>query len=267
MFLIPEEILTSTIKQKLQELKNDLAQVDRIFAGTSEAVRDELKNYLARNAIQVTKGFPMDSSLFPAYVILLGSEREEPEGLGNFIGEDDDYIEVTTYTETVTIEALGALTGFKLTHRPIQEITQIIYDGQERTEDGFIIDGRLGTVSFGTEDMIGNTATVTYQASSVGMELFGTMMVSQYRIETWTTNGDLTILLYHLLKWILLSSRDDLENAGLKRQSIGGTDIELVPMPYPEPVYRRALTLEVSTDFFWEKKHGYISRFIDESRL
>lgn len=63
-----------------------------------------------------------------------------------------------------------------------------------------------------------------------------------YRIEVWTTNGDLTVWLYHLLKWALLSGRDWLLLQGLLRQKLSGSDFEPVPAYFPEFVYRRALS-------------------------
>lgn len=104
-----------------------------------------------------------------------------------------------------------------------------------------------------------------YDDDELDEEVYGTLCVAQYRIETWTNNADLTVLLYQLLKWIILSSRDALDQAGLTRQSISGTDLEPVPLQIPELIYRRALILEVTYEFKWQTPYGRITQIIDET--
>jgi hypothetical protein len=61
-------------------------------------------------------------------------------------------------------------------------------------------------------------------------------------LEVWAKNADLTVELYHLVKWALLSGRDELVNDGLFRQKLSGSDFQPAPNYFPEFVYRRALT-------------------------
>lgn len=259
MFVVADEVLSTLINNALQSLKSDQTVLDRVFMNARDSVRAELKNYIAQNSIQVTRGYPQDPTRLPAYVIVLGSEREETEAFGSFLGDEDDYTEITTYTETVKIQTSGTFTGFTVTHRPIQNIVQILYGGIDQTAGGSIIDAQHGTVSFGTPDMNSKTATVQYQAITTSMELYGTLMNSQYRIESWSNNGDLTVLMYHLLKWIVLSNRDALYTNGLFRVTIGGTDFEPVQLPTPLNIYRRALTIDMSSEARWEQKYNFIS--------
>lgn len=189
MFVIPEQIITQVIENKLNDLRNNPSELDEIFSGLDDSTKNEIKAYVLNNSIRVVRGFPREPSALPSYVIVLGSEREEIEALGSYIG---DYEELNE-------------------------------------------------------------------------EMYGTLCVAQYRIEAWSNNGDLTVLLYQLLKWIILSSRDSLENAGLTRQSISGTDFEPVPLQYPELIYRRALILEVTYEVRWNAPYTRIERIIDES--
>lgn len=78
-------------------------------------------------------------------------------------------------------------------------------------------------------------------------ELLEVLYSSSYRAEVWSDNGDLTVELYHLLKWALLSGRKDLIKQGLFNQKLGGTDFEPAPEYFPIFVYRRALTFWCQT--------------------
>lgn len=183
MFLIVEELLTKTIEDKLAYLRATPAEIDQIFAGASEATRNNIKKYVTDNAIRVVRGFPRDPAVLPVYAIVLGAENEQVASLGSSIGDDDETSE----------------------------------------------------------------------------EMYGVMTNVQYRIEVWSNNGDLTVHLYHLLKWIVLSSRDDLQKEGLINQTVGGADLEPVPLQLPELVYRRALSLSGMYEARWTVPYGRIT--------
>lgn len=189
MILIPDDILANLIQTKLTTLKNNPALIDQIFVNISHETKQELQNYLTNNQINVTKNFALSGAVAPSYVIILGSEREDMQSLGNALG------------------------------------------------------------------------------GSFDSEYYGSIMNAQYRIEAWAFNADLVVLLHALLKWIMLSSRSYLESQGLIRQSIGGGDLEPAPiMDYPQPIYRRALTIDFSFDAGWKQTKGdVIEQFIDET--
>src|SRR5690606_18968421 len=89
---------------------------------------------------------------------------------------------------------------------------------------------------------------IDFDYKTTGYETYGTQFHANYRIETWTENGDLTTYLYHLLKQIILQSRAELEEKGLILQKISGGDFEPLPEYFPAFVYRRALMFE--TEYF-----------------
>lgn len=262
MFLMADSILVNTINSRLNDIKQDATILDRLFSQVDPTLRDQMKNYLASNQIYVCKGYPMNHSFLPAYAVILGSEQEEPEALGGALGGDEANYTIQTFTETLTIENLNTLVGFQTTNKPVQSLLNVTYNGANHTADAVILDETKGTVYFGTPDMLGKTVSVTYTALVSGYELYGTLLSSQYRIETWATNGDLASLLYHLLKWMILSSRDDLDAQGLKNQRISGTDLEPIETRYPEPIYRRALILSASSEARWDKAFNFINRIV-----
>lgn len=70
--------------------------------------------------------------------------------------------------------------------------------------------------------------------------LASTYMNSNYRIECWSDNGDLTAYMYVILKWCLWSSRQEMLNMGWVNIRVNGTDLEPVPDYMPTFIYRRA---------------------------
>lgn len=90
-------------------------------------------------------------------------------------------------------------------------------------------------------------------------EMHGILSNVQYRVETWSNNADLTVHLYYLLKWIILSNRDALEQGGLFNQSVSGADLEPVPLQVPELIYRRGLTISGICETRWSIPYGTIT--------
>lgn len=97
-------------------------------------------------------------------------------------------------------------------------------------------------------------------------ELYGTMFQSQYRIETWSTNADLTVCLFLILKWIFLDARDDLNKKGLLLQHLGAADLDPIP-DFPDFPYRRALLFETTSEAWINRTYDTISEVIDESEF
>jgi len=64
----------------------------------------------------------------------------------------------------------------------------------------------------------------------------------QYRIEVWTNNAEVTIMMWDVAKWLLLRYRAYLETTfGMMSQRLGGGDVIPQPDYYPEFVYIRSL--------------------------
>lgn len=191
MFMLVDTILSQVITNQLDNLRQNPSLLDTIFSAVDDNTRNQIKGYILNNQINVLRGFPRDPAVLPAYAIVLGSEREEPEAIGQYLYDDDDS----------------------------------------------------------------------------NQEVYGTFYVAQYRIETWTTNADLTILLYNLLKWILLSNRDYLETQGIKRQTITGTDFEPIRIEFPELIYRRTAILDAMYEVRWLNPYSTITDVVVNETL
>jgi hypothetical protein len=71
---------------------------------------------------------------------------------------------------------------------------------------------------------------------------------NRYRIESWTNNADLTLIMHDIIKWNLLKYRTYLENSwGFMEQRIDGGDIVPQPEYYPEFAYIRSLGYNCKT--------------------
>jgi len=70
-----------------------------------------------------------------------------------------------------------------------------------------------------------------------------TYMDSNYRVECWTDNGDLTSYMYTIAKWCLLSARKKMLSDGFILPKLSGSDLEPVPDYFTSFVYRRELII------------------------
>ncbi len=260
MIPLIEDLLTETIENRLKWLKSNVDIVDRIFSQASVTSRNRLKTYLGKNGINVMRGFPIDRTTMPAYVIMLGGETEMGQSLGGYLGDDDEGYELMQTTENQRIINHDGVFAVRVDHKPIFSVNSITYNGVYYDFEWDVIDENKGLIAldFPVDLTESDTVTIDYVYKEKGLESYGTFYNSQYRIETWTTNGDLTVLLYHLLKWIMLSSRDYLGEQGLVVQNLGGLDFEPAPEYMPEFVFRRALTFECTTENSYDAEFSYI---------
>lgn len=260
MLPVVEDLIAGVLQDRLKFLQSNVDIVDRIFPQSTVTTRTRLKSYLQSNAIQILRGFPRDASSLPAWVIMLGGEGEVQQTLGNYLGEDDTNIVTDTVTETQQILTHEGLCIVQLQHKPLLAVNSITYNGDVYTDDFVELDEDRAIVQleFPVDLSVADTVQVNYTYEVSGTDTFGAFFRSQYRVETWTNNGDLTVLMYHLSKWALLSARDSLTEQGLVMQSLGGMDFEPAPEYLPEFVYRRALTFECTTEVSYDATFGFI---------
>jgi len=266
MIPIIEDVIAQIIDSRLKYLKANVDIVDRIFSTATLTSRNRLKEYITSSNIKVLRGFPRDQTQLPAYVILLGGEREQEESLGTFIDDDEDNFTTATVTETQKAYRQGESYVIQTRKKPILNVQSItVGDMSYQSPQFMVLDNEKGIVQINVPVQTYDDVRIDFTVLSTGNELYGTLFNSQYRIETWTSNGDLTVLLYHLLKWIFISARNELVNSGLVRQTLGGMDFEPAPEYFPEFVYRRAMTFEVFTEISVNPDEGfpYISTFED----
>lgn len=259
MISVVEDLLTEVIVERLEYLRNNLDRIDRIFSCVSKVNRENLKTYIRNNSIKVIRGFPRDQSTIPVYAILLGAERQVNDYIGGYMDESEQYRTIKSVTETLTVKRKFGSYVVVTTKKPVQSIESVECNGEQYASEVEILDEKLGIILLEFPVDLGDEITITYNYLSEGDDLYGVMINSQYRIETWTNNGDLTVMLYHLLKWIMLSAKDKLTERGLIIQDMGGTDFEPQPEYFPEFVYRRAMLFNAQYEISIGKETGYIT--------
>lgn len=91
----------------------------------------------------------------------------------------------------------------------------------------------------------------------------GTYMNSNYRIECWSDNGDLTSYMYIILKWCLWSSKHQMLSLGWVNIKLSGTDLEPVPDYFPMFVYRRALQVNLMYENLYYEDIESLGQYVD----
>lgn len=87
--------------------------------------------------------------------------------------------------------------------------------------------------------------------------LASTYMNSNYRIECWSDNGDLTSYMYVILKWCLWSSRQQMFDLGWVNVRLSGLDLEPVPDYMPVFIYRRSAQITLMYEnLYYEEIHN-----------
>jgi len=255
---IVEDYLSELIEKQLAYLKGNPNHLDKILQ-MSPSRMNMLKTFIQGNEtkpkpIKVIRGYPRTPTELPCIAILLSAEEETQDSLG------DHGNEAVTGMESVTIETVVVdrpKSGYgaphiKLPNVPIENVSSVVDNamGLGLDEDDYeLVNPQKGIVAVYDSDLQdGSPVTVSYTYLTDSVEELETMYDLTYRIEVWTNNGDLTVQLYHLLKWALMSKRDDLvSDYNLFKQKLSGADFEPVPAYFPEFVYRRALSLACTT--------------------
>ncbi|MNW28252.1 hypothetical protein D3C74_50740 [compost metagenome] len=262
MIPLTEDLLTEVVEKRLKWLNSNVDIVDSIFSSAAVTTRERLKEYLKKNGVRVMRGFPVDRTSLPSYVIMLGGEQEVTQVLGGYLGEDDETYEIAQAVETQRILRHDGMSVVKIDNKPLFTVNSITYDGIDYDVEFEVLDYTRGLVmlDFPVDLVHSNTVEINYVYKESGVESYGTYYNAQYRIETWTENGDLTVILYQLLKWILLSERDYLASNGLAIQNMGGLDFEPAPEYFPAFVYRRALTFDCTLENSYDAKFKFINQ-------
>lgn len=261
--LIPlvEEKLEIILRRKLKELKTNVDIIDKVFPTASETNKQKLKQYIGEEQLKVVRGFPRNQNHIPAFVILLGSEQETISGIGDYVGESIEFDEDNTVEVLpVRVDSDGRR-YVKTSKKPVENVNFVDVGGNSFLDGFAISDNRRGIVVL-DDDVIpsgSDEVAIDYDFRKTGYETYGTQFHANYRIETWTENGDLTTYLYHLLKSILFQSRMEIEEDGIILQKINGADFEPLPDYFPAFVYRRALMFETTYFADFDVSFPYIS--------
>ncbi|AGR46993.1 hypothetical protein SHANETTE_99 [Bacillus phage Shanette] len=241
--LIPliEDYIIENIENKLDLLKKNPSAISRIVK-LDKARLDMISKYLTKKEILLKKGYPRTPAELPCIAIMLSTEDETEEGLGDmgYSGDDQSFL-------TVGLPCKYGTVGYEiqLTKPNVQKVHNIRHNDTGMTIEQYDVDYAKSKIIIHDEGFVeeGDIFTIEFSYTSGAQETVRTMFEAEYRIEVWTENGDLTVDLYHLVKWAMLSGRDFLiDEKDIYRQKLSGGDFEPVRSFEPAFVYRRALT-------------------------
>lgn len=248
MIPVIEDYLFELVQSKLTELRDDPEQIQKIL-GISQRRMLNLQEYISRTPVKVIMGYPRTPAELPCISIMLSGETETQEGLGD-LDFGESHTESTTEL-AVVVDTLGGkvdLPYIQLSRKPMEDITSIYSQALGTTldpiQDYYIADSEASIVAF-PNGMVEHDDILEITYTHGTLESIGTRVLyeADYRLEVWTTNGDLTVELYHLVKWALLVGRDFLGyDKYIYRQKLGGSDFEPATGYFPEFVYRRSVT-------------------------
>lgn len=243
-----EDYLSELIESKISYLKSNPDRLDKILQ-TSQTKLGRLKNFIQNKDVNVIMGYPRTPAELPCICIFLSGESEEPVGLGDTDEYEEQYNSANINEQIPVTQEIIDQAFIKLSNYPliaIQSVTNLTTTQQLPAEDYSIDHVDSGVVSINTESLqIGDILRVSYEYRSYGSNYVEVTYESNYRIEVWSENGELTVQLYHVLKWILLSGRSDLLDSGLFIQRLSGNDFEPVSDFFPSFVYRRTVSMYV----------------------
>ncbi|MMZ43510.1 hypothetical protein D1872_50620 [compost metagenome] len=247
MISIVEDYLSELVQSKLAVLKSQ-PQLANSILGLNNDMRERLKMFIQTTPINVIKGYPRGPAEFPCVCILLAGEEETQMGLGDYSEGD-----MVTYGQgSSKVEYIDRIGGdlttphCRVDHVPVVKVDEVVNltSGSIIPEYAYYLaNPDLGIITFSSDEWAvdGDLLDVRYSFMETSSQDLETMFEANYRLEVWTNNGDLTVYLYHLVKWAILSGRGFLDERGLFRQRVSGADFEPATSWFPEFVYRRAL--------------------------
>jgi hypothetical protein len=242
LIMIPlvEDYIIENIEERLKVLRANPSAISRIIPLGKERL-DMISKYITKKEILLKKGYPRTPAELPCICIMLSTEDETEEGLGDtgFSGNDSSFL-------TVGLPVKYGTLGWEvqLTKPNVTKVHSIRHNDTGMVIDDYDVDYAKSKIII-REDFVmeDDMVTIEFSYTSGAQETVRTMFEAEYRIEIWTENGDLTVDLYHLVKWAMLSGRDFLiDKKDIYRQKLSGGDFEPVRSFEPAFVYRRALT-------------------------
>lgn len=253
--------LKEIIENRLSYLKQNVDELTNIFGVISDDTLNRLKSYLQMRDIRVRLSYPIDQNFSPCFCIRLGTEDEIQRYLSNYGDDDEEYVKTESVTEDLRISEVDGFPVVKTSKRPIYSVESIIYKGETYYDEFIVSDPEHGLISLYFEiDPSVDTLTINYEREVEGAELYGYLAQSTYVIEAWSTNPEETIMLYHIMKWIIQSSYDDLSNIGAFNIKVSGQDLEPVDSFSPNFAFRRGFILTLQYEVTIDQPFNFINK-------
>ena len=209
MSIIPEIIIQKVLVDGVRNIRNVSWKSDQLFKSIPQNFAQEFYDLLTKTPIDVTINYPREDSQFPCICILLRAEEETHVFLNDLM--------LSGYDSTSGLMGMGEF---------------FFSEGESST-----------TKTYEPGGTIGDPRKLFDKNKNVYKEVRGSGQSCSYLLQIMTDNQNFTIFLYHLVRYIILSSLNTLEENGIHELKLSGTDFLPQAAQQPNFVFMRGINM------------------------
>ena len=209
MSIIPEIIIQKILVDGIRDIRNISWKSDQLFKSIPQNFAQEFYELLTKTPIDVTINYPREDSQFPCICILLRAEEETHVFLNDLM--------LSGYDSASGLMGMGEF---------------FFSEGESSTADSYEPNG-----------VIGDPRKLFDKDKNVYKEVKGSGQSCSYLLQIMTDNQNFTIFLYHLIRYIILSSIHTLEDNGIHELKLSGTDFLPQAAQQPNFVFMRGINM------------------------
>ena len=210
MSIIPEIIIQRALVNGIRNIRSSPWRSDQLFKSVPQSYAKEFFDLVKNTPIDITMNYPREDSQFPCVCILLRAEEETEIVLGDFLSGG--------YTDK------GSLLG-----------TNEFFFTEDATDSP--------SSSFGSINAIGEPPRIFDRRKKVYKEVMGSGFACSYLLQVMTDDQDFTVFLYHLVRYIVLSSISMLTANGIHQLRLSGTDFLPQAAQQPNFIFMRGINM------------------------
>ena len=209
MSLVPEIIIQRVLVDGIRQVRSNSWRSDQLFKSVPQSFAQGFSDLLQKTPIDITIGYPREDSQFPCIAILLRAEEETDILLGDLLSAG--------YTDTSGLMGSG----------------EFFFTEGTSTSDS----------SYGSEFSVGDPRRIFDRDSRTYKEVRGSGQSSSYLVQIMTDDQEFTIFLYHVVRFIILSSIPMLTENGIHQLRLSGTDFLPQAAQQPNFVFMRGINM------------------------
>lgn len=189
MSIVPELIFQTVIVRGIRTLREDSRFIDQLFRNLSDKDRQQLREFLKSNVINLVLNYPRSTLTVPSIVILLKNENEKAAYLGDSMGLEVP--EELGYESSVEDEVLGGTGSVSTLSGP----GNVIF-GPHRVLSATNNTLKVSDRTFSANQFVGNDTTTVTIVAGVGVGQTRDIVANSHNslmiASNWTTNPDTT---------------------------------------------------------------------------
>jgi hypothetical protein len=207
--LVPEIIIQRVLVDGIRQVRSNAWRSDQLFKSVPQSFAQGFSDLLKKTPIDITIGYPREDSQFPCIAILLRAEEETDIVLGDLLSAG--------YTDNSGLIGSG----------------EFFFTEGEATSDA----------AYGSEFSVGDPRRIFDRGSRTYKEVRGSGQSSSYLVQIMTDDQEFTIFLYHVVRFIILSSVQMLTDNGIHQLRLSGTDFLPQAAQQPNFVFMRGINM------------------------